>query len=75
MLKGNHLLDTTTVASLDILLSSAAVTYMCKMVGPKVRVVATKAMVIRAMVIIMVIVVGWPMVRPMLWMPMSNRGI
>ena len=36
---------------------------------------ATKAMVIRAMVLVMVMVVGRPMVKPMPWMPMSRRGI
>ena len=43
--------------------------------GPKVRVVVTKAMAIRAVVVVMVMVMGRPMVKPMLWMPMSSRGI
>ena len=75
MVKGNQLLDATIVASLAILLSSAGVTQIHKIPGPKVRVMATKAMAIRAMVMVMVVVMGRPMVEPMLWMPMSSRGI
>ena len=48
---------------------------MHKMLRPKVRVMATKAMAIRSLVIVMVIVVGRPIVRPMLWMAMISRGI
>ena len=44
--EGNQLLDATILASLAILLSSAGVTHMHKMLGPKVRVMATKAMAI-----------------------------
>ena len=63
MVEGDQLLDATIVASLAIFLSSAGVTYMHKMLGPKVRVVVTKAMAIRAMVVVvMVMVVGRPMV-------------
>ena len=43
--------------------------------GPKVRVVATTDMAIRAMVMFMVVVVGEPVVRPMPWMPRGSRGI
>ena len=42
------------------------------MLGPKVRVMATKGMAIGAMVMIMVMVMDRPVVRPMLWMPMSR---
>ena len=75
VVKGDQLLDATIVASLAILLSSAGVTHMHKMLGPEVRVVVTKAVAIRAMVVVMVMVVGRPVVKPMLWMPMSSRGI
>ena len=47
---------------------------MCKMLGLKVRVMATKAMVIRTMVVVMVVVMGRSAVGPMLWIPLSNRG-
>ena len=75
MVEGDQLLDATIVASLAILLSSAGVTHMPKMPGPKVRVVATKAVAIRAMVRVGIADVGRPMVEPMPWMPMSSRGI
>ena len=39
---------------------------MHKMLEPEVKVVATKAMAIRAVVIVMVVVVGRPMVEPIL---------
>ena len=65
MVEGDQLLDATIVASLAILLSSAGVTHMHKMPGPKVRVMATKAMAIRAMVLVMVVVIGRLMVEPM----------
>ena len=38
VVKGNLMLDSTIVASLAILLSSAGVTHMYKMPGPEVRV-------------------------------------
>ena len=75
MVKGDQLPDATTVASLAILLSSARVTLMHKMPGPEVRDMATKAMAIRAMVMVMVMVMGRPLVEPMPWMPMSSRGV
>ena len=68
-------LDATIVASLAILLSSARVTHMHKMPGPEVRVLATKAVAIRAMVMVIVMVVDRPVVEPMPWMPMSSKGI
>ena len=54
IVKGNQLLDATIVASLAISLSSAGVTHMHKMLGPEVKIMATKAMAIRAMIIVMV---------------------
>ena len=54
IVKGDQLLDTTIVASLAILLSSAGVTHMHKMPGPEVRAMVTKAVAIRAVVIVMV---------------------
>ena len=75
VVKANQLLDATIVASLAILLSSARASHMHKMPGPEVRVVVTKTMVIRAMVLLMVMVVSRPVVEPMPWMPMSSRGI
>ena len=75
MVKGNQVLDATIVASLAILLSSAGVTHMDKMLGREVRVVDTKPMAIRAMVVVLVMIVGKLMVEPMLLMPMSSRGI
>ena len=70
VVEGNQLLDATIVASLAIFLSSAGVTQMYKMPGPEV-----KAVVIRAMVVVMVVVMGRPVIKPMPWMPMSSRGI
>ena len=63
------------MASLAILLSSTVVTNMHKMPGSEVRVMATKAVAIRAMVVVMVVVVGRPMAEPISWMPMSSRDI
>ena len=40
------------------------------MPGPEV-----KAVVIRAMVVVMAVVIGRPVIKPMPWMPMSSRGI
>ena len=71
--EGNQLLDATTVARLAISLSSAGVTQMHKIPGPEVM--AIKAVAIIAMVIVMVMVMGRPMVGPIPWMPMINRGI
>ena len=65
VVKGNQLLDATIVASLAILLSSAGATHMHKMLGSEVRIVAIKAVAIRAVLMLMVIVVGRPMVEPM----------
>ena len=65
MVEGNQLLDATIVASLTILLSSARVTHMHEMPGPEVRVMVTKAMAIRAIVMVMIGIVGRPMVKPM----------
>ena len=75
MIEGSQMLDTTTVASLAILLSSARVTQMPKMLEPRIRVVAAKAVAIKAMVVAIIGVIGRPLVDPMLWMPMSSRGI
>ena len=75
IVKGNQLLDTTIVASLAILLSSAGVTHMHKMPGPEVRAMVTKAVAIRAVVMVMVVVMGRLLVKPMPWMPMSSRSI
>ena len=75
MVEGNQMLHATTVASLTILLNSAGTTHMHKMLGPEVRVVDTKAVAIRAVVMVIVVVVGRPMVEPMPWMPMSSRGM
>ena len=65
MVEGNQLLDAAIVANLAISLSSARVTHMHKMRGPKVRVMATKAVAIRTVVIVMVVIMGRPMVEPM----------
>ena len=75
VVEGNQLLDATIVASLAILLSIAGVTHMHKMLGPEVRFVVTKAVAIRAMVVVMFMVVGRPVVEPMPWMPMNSRVI
>ena len=74
MVKSDHLPGATTVASLTILLSSAGVMQMHGMQGPEVRVVPAKAMTIRAVLIVVVIVMGRPMVRSMPRMLMSGRG-
>ena len=70
VVKGNHLLDATIVASLAISRSSAGVTHMHKMPGQEVRVMAFKAIAIRAVVVVMVVVVGRLVVEPMPWIPM-----
>ena len=75
MVKGDQLLDATIVPSLAILLSSAGVTHTHKMLRPKVRVMVTKAVAIRAMVVVIFVVVGRPVVEPIPWMPMSSKGI
>ena len=67
--------DASIVASLAILLNSTGVTQEHKMLGPKVRVGATKARAIRAVVMVMVVVIGRSMVGPIPWIPMSSRGI
>ena len=72
MVKGNQLLDATIMASLAILLSSAGVTHMHKMLGPKIRVVATNAIAIKVVVMVVVIVMGRPVAKPMPWMPMDE---
>ena len=36
---------------------------------------ASKAVSFKAMVVVMVVVIGRPMVGPIPWMPISNRGI
>ena len=58
VVEGNQLPDATTVASLAISLSSAKTSQMHKILGPKVRVVATKAMAMRAMVLAIVMLMG-----------------
>ena len=63
------------MASLAISLSSAGVTQIHKMQGPKVRVMITKAVAIRAIFMVMVIGMGRSVVEPMLWKPISRRGI
>ena len=45
------------------------------MPASKVRVMVTKAMAIRAVIVVLVIIMGRPIVEPMLWIPMSSRGI
>ena len=55
MVKGNHLLDATTVASLSILLTNAGVAQMPKMPGLKFRVMATQAEAIKTMVMAIVV--------------------
>ena len=55
MVEGDQLLDATIVASLVILLNSAGVTHMHKILGPEVRVVVTKAVAIRAMAMFIVV--------------------
>ena len=46
------------MASLAILLSSARVTQLLKMLGPEVKVMASKAVAIKAMIMAMVRMVG-----------------
>ena len=58
VIKGDQLPNASTVVSLTILLSSAGVTQMPKMLGSNVRAMATKAIAIRAVVIVMVEVFG-----------------
>ena len=48
---------------------------MHEMLEPEVRVIVTKAMAIRAMVVVMAMVMGRPMVRSIPWIHMSSRGI
>ena len=48
---------------------------MLKKSKPKVRVMATKIMAIRALVMVKVMVIGRPVVGPMLWLPMNSRVI
>ena len=73
--EGNQLLDATTVESLAILLSTAGATQMLKTLGPKVRVMATKAMAIKVMIVVMIVIMVRPMIGPMTWMPISSRVI
>ena len=75
MVEGNQLPDATTMASLAIFLSTAGVTQMPKMQGPKARVITTKAMATRTMVLALLGVMGRSMVGPMPWMPMRHRGM
>ena len=75
VVKGDQLLDATIVASLAISLSGAGVTHMHKMLGPKVRAIVSKAVAIRAVIMVMVMVIGRLVSEDMLWMPMSSRGI
>ena len=51
MVEADQLPNASIVASLAISLSSARVTQMPKMLGPKVREVATKAVAIKAVVV------------------------
>ena len=75
VVEGNQLLDTTIVASLAILLSSARVNHTHKMLWPKVRVMVTKTVAIRAMVMVLLVVVIRPEVNRMPWMLMSSRVV
>ena len=75
MLEDNQLPDATIVASLDILLTSAGATQIPKMLGSNIKIMATKSMAIKVMVVVMVMVIGRPMVWPMPWIPMSSLGI
>ena len=65
MAEGDQLLDAIVLASLAILLSSARVTHIHELLGCKVRVVITNPVAISAMVMVMVMVVGRPVVQPM----------
>ena len=73
IVEGNQLPD--TVASLAIPLSSARVTQVHEMLGPKVRVMATKVMAIKAIVVVIIVDMGGPMVGLMPWMPMISWSI
>ena len=75
IVEGGQLLDATIAASLAISLSRSGVTQMHKVLRPKVGVMATKAIVIKAMVMVMFGVMGQPAVGPKLCMPISSRGI
>ena len=61
MFEDDQLLYATIVASLAILLS-AGVTHMHKMLGPEVRVVVTKAVAFKAVVVVMFVVMSRLMV-------------
>ena len=74
LLEANQVPNIIDFVSLAISLNSAGATQICKMPGPKVRVVATKPMPIRAEVVAIVGFVGRPMVGPMPWMLVSRRG-
>ena len=54
VVEASQLPDASTVISLAILLSSVGITHMLKMPGTNARVVATNAMDIKAMAIVMV---------------------
>ena len=75
MLEANQLPDATTIASLDILQSTAVVSQTPKILGPKVRMVATKTVALKVMVVVVVGFIGRPMFGPMPWMPMISRCI
>ena len=64
VVEGNWLRDATTVESLVISLNSAKVSQMHKMLGPKVRVIATKAVAFKA--VVMARIIGRTLVRPIL---------
>ena len=65
LVEGNQLADVTEAAILVILLSSAGVTQMHKMMGPKVRVMATKKVTVKAMIVPIFGVTSRPLVRIM----------
>ena len=65
-IESNQLTDAATVASLAILLNSSGESQMHRILAPEVRVRATKARATRAIVVVMVMVMGKPMIRPML---------
>ena len=60
LVKGDQLPDATTVASLAISLSGAGVTKMHKMRVSKVKIMATKAIAIKAVIFAMVRVMCKP---------------
>ena len=64
MIEGNQPPNASTVANLALLLSSAEITQMPKILGPKVKVVATKAVAIKAVVVAMAGIMGRPIVGP-----------